>query len=168
MLTRRNFLLTSAFSLAAAPILKSTLASGAEQGATHMAFELPPLPYGFDALEPHIDAQTMQIHHDRHHGTYVTNLNGAIEKHPELGGKTVEELLGGLDSVPEDVRTVVRNNGGGHYNHSLFWQIMGPNGGGEPTGEIASAIDDAFGGFASFKDALTRAAVGQFGSGWGW
>src|SRR5437764_12743554 len=133
-----------------------------------MAFELPPLPYGFDALEPHIDAQTMQIHHDRHHGTYVTNLNGAIEKHPELGGKTVEELLGGLDSVPEDVRTVVRNNGGGHYNHSLFWQIMGPNGGGEPTGEIASAIDDAFGGFASFKDALTRAAVGQFGSGWGW
>jgi Fe-Mn family superoxide dismutase len=133
-----------------------------------MAFELPPLPYPFDALEPYIDAQTMQIHHDRHHGTYVTNLNGAIEKHPELASKTVEELLSDLASVPEDIRTVVRNNGGGHYNHSIFWQIMKPNGGGEPTGAVASAINSAFGDFASFKDTLSKAAVGQFGSGWAW
>ncbi|HKA50914.1 MAG TPA: superoxide dismutase [Candidatus Dormibacteraeota bacterium] len=133
-----------------------------------MAFTLPPLPYGFDALEPNIDAQTMEIHHDRHHGTYVTNLNGAVDKHPELGSRTIEALLSDLASVPEDVRTVVRNNGGGHYNHSVFWQIMGPNGGGDPTGDIAGAISEAFGDFASFKDALTKAAVGQFGSGWGW
>ena len=133
-----------------------------------MAFQLPPLPYDFSALEPHIDAQTMEIHHDRHHQTYVNNLNGAIEKHPELGDKSVEELLGDLGSVPEDIRTVVRNNGGGHFNHSIFWQIMGPNAGGEPSGQVASAIGEAFGDFASFKDALTKAAVGQFGSGWGW
>jgi superoxide dismutase, Fe-Mn family len=133
-----------------------------------MAFVLPPLPYAFDALEPHIDARTMEIHHDRHHGTYVNNLNGAIEKHPELGSKTIEELLGDLDAVPEDIRTVVRNNGGGHYNHSIFWQIMAPNAGGEPTGAIADAISDAFGDFATFKDTLSKAGIGQFGSGWGW
>ncbi len=133
-----------------------------------MAFELPPLPYGFDALEPIIDAQTMQIHHDRHHGTYVNNLNAAIEKHPELGGKSIEELLGNLDAVPEDIRTTVRNNGGGHLNHAIFWTIMKPNGGGEPSGAIAQAIDSAFGSFAAFKEALSAAAVGQFGSGWGW
>lgn len=133
-----------------------------------MAFTLPPLPYGFDALEPHIDARTMEIHHDRHHNTYVTNLNGAVDKHPELGERTVEDLLSNLAGVPEDVRTVVRNNGGGHYNHSIFWQIMGPGGGGDPTGDIADAINDAFGDFAGFKDTLTKAAVGQFGSGWGW
>lgn len=133
-----------------------------------MAFELPPLPYSFDALEPYIDAQTMEIHHDRHHATYVTNLNGAIEKHPELGARTIEALLSDLGSVPEDVRTVVRNHGGGHYNHSIFWEIMGPNGGGDPTGDIAGAISESFGDFASFKDVLTRTAVGQFGSGWGW
>ena len=132
-----------------------------------MAFELPPLPYSFDALEPYIDAQTMEIHHDRHHNTYVTNLNGAIEKHPELGARTIEALLSDLGSVPEDVRTVVRNNGGGHYNHSIFWEIMGPNGGGDPTGDIAGAISESFGDFAGFKDVLTRTAVGQFGSGWG-
>src|ERR1700730_9004397 len=108
-----------------------------------MAFELPELAYGFDALEPHIDARTMEIHHDRHHGTYVNNLNGAIEKHPELSGKSVEDLLGDLAGVPDDVRTVVRNNGGGHYNHSLFWEIMGPNGGGEPKGDGADARADA-------------------------
>src|ERR687883_439741 len=101
-----------------------------------MAFELPPLPYAFDALEPHIDAKTMEIHHGRHHQTYVNNLNGAIEKHPELGNKSVEELLKGISSVPEDIRTVVRNNGGGHANHSLFWEIMGPNSGGEPSGRL--------------------------------
>jgi Fe-Mn family superoxide dismutase len=133
-----------------------------------MPYELPPLPYAFDALEPHIDARTMEIHHDRHHATYVNNLNGAIEKHPELGNKSVEDLLRGINSVPEDVRTVVRNNGGGHANHSLFWQVMGPGGGGEPDGQLASAIKTAFGDFASFKDTLSKAAVGQFGSGWGW
>jgi Fe-Mn family superoxide dismutase len=110
----------------------------------------------------------MEIHHDRHHGTYVNNLNGAIEKHPELGSKTIEELLGDLDAIPEDIRTVVRNNGGGHYNHSIFWQIMAPNAGGEPTGAIADAISDAFGDFATFRDTLSKAGIGQFGSGWGW
>ena len=110
-----------------------------------MAFELPSLPYPPDALEPHIDAQTMEIHHGRHHQTYVNNLNGAIEKHPELGQKSVEELLRDINAVPEDIRTVVRNNGGGHANHSLFWQIMGPNAGGEPSGRLAEAIKSAFG-----------------------
>ena len=133
-----------------------------------MAFVLPPLPYAFDALEPHIDAQTMEIHHDRHHGTYVNNLNGAIEKHPELGDRSIGQLLGDLDAIPEDIRTVVRNNGGGHFNHSILWQIMAPGAGGEPTGAIGDAIGDAFGDFASFRDALSRAAIGQFGSGWGW
>src|SRR3981081_3475269 len=132
-----------------------------------MPFVLPPLPYGFDALEPHIDARTMEIHHDRHHATYVNNLNGAIEKHPELGDRTVEQLLADLDGVPEDIRTVVRNNGGGHLNHSIFWTIMKAGGGGEPTGDVADAIEDAFGDFASFKDAVSKAAIGQFGSGWG-
>ncbi|MDQ6898187.1 MAG: superoxide dismutase, partial [Candidatus Dormibacteraeota bacterium] len=125
-------------------------------------------PYPLDALEPHIDAQTMQIHHDKHHATYVNNLNGAIEKHPELAQKSIEELLGDLNAIPEDIRTVVRNNGGGHFNHSIFWTIMGPNAGGEPQGAAADAISQAFGDFASFKDAVTKAAVGQFGSGWGW
>ena len=133
-----------------------------------MAFELPALPYPFNALEPHIDAQTMEIHHDRHHATYVNNVNGALEKHPELGEKTIEQLLGDLGSVPEDVRTVVRNNGGGHFNHSIFWTLMGPNAGGEPTGKVADAINQAFGDFATFKDTLSKAAIGQFGSGWGW
>jgi Fe-Mn family superoxide dismutase len=133
-----------------------------------MAFELPPLPYAFNALEPHIDAQTMEIHHDRHHATYVNTLNGAIEKHPELGEKSIEELLGNLSGVPEDIRTVVRNHGGGHLNHSLFWTLMGPGGGGEPGGAVADAINQAFGDFATFKDTLSKAAIGQFGSGWGW
>ncbi|HEX6351114.1 MAG TPA: superoxide dismutase [Candidatus Dormibacteraeota bacterium] len=133
-----------------------------------MAFELPALPYPFNALEPHIDAQTMEIHHDRHHATYVNNLNGAVEKHPELGEKSVEELVADLNSVPDDVRTVVRNNGGGHLNHSIFWTIMGPGGGGEPSGKVAEAINSAFGDFATFKDTLSKAAIGQFGSGWGW
>ncbi len=130
--------------------------------------ELPKLPYAFDALEPHIDARTMEIHHGKHHATYVTNLNGAIDKHPELGGKSVEELLRGIDQVPEDVRTVVRNHGGGHANHSLFWQVMGPDGGGPPTGALAEALAAAFGSFESFKEKLTDAATKRFGSGWGW
>ncbi|HEY8760317.1 MAG TPA: superoxide dismutase [Candidatus Dormibacteraeota bacterium] len=133
-----------------------------------MAFALPPLPYEFGALEPHIDAQTMEIHHDRHHQAYINNVNAAIEKHPELGSKSIEDLLGDLNAIPEDIRTVVRNNGGGHYNHSLFWEIMGPNGGGEPTGAVGAAITSTFGDYATFKETLTKAAVGQFGSGWGW
>ena len=133
-----------------------------------MAFELPALPYSANALEPHIDARTMEIHHDKHHQTYVTNLNGAIEKHPELAGKSVEDLLRGLNEVPEDIRTVVRNHGGGHSNHSFFWTFMAPNGGGEPTGKAADAIKSAFGDFNAFKEQFTKAATGQFGSGWAW
>jgi Fe-Mn family superoxide dismutase len=130
--------------------------------------EVPPLPYPFDALEPHIDAQTMQIHHDKHHAAYVTNLNKALESHPDLQSKSVEDLLRGFNNVPEAIRTAVRNHGGGHANHSLFWQIMGPNGGGNPSGDLAAAIDRDFGSFQSLKEKLTNAAAGQFGSGWGW
>jgi Fe-Mn family superoxide dismutase len=133
-----------------------------------MAHQLPPLPYDATALEPHIDALTMQIHHGKHHAAYVNNLNAAIEKHPALQDKTAEELIKRLGDVPEDIRTVVRNNGGGHVNHSMFWQIMGPGKGGAPTGAIADAITGAFGSFDSFKDQLTKAAIGRFGSGWAW
>jgi Fe-Mn family superoxide dismutase len=133
-----------------------------------MAHELPPLPYKHDALEPHIDAQTMQIHHGKHHAAYVTNLNAALEKHPALQGKSVEELVKGISSVPEDIRTAVRNNGSGHINHTMFWQIMGPNAGGAPTGAIADAIAGAFGSFDAFKDLFSKAAMGRFGSGWAW
>ena len=133
-----------------------------------MAFELPPLPNPLDALEPHIDAQTMEIHHSGHHQTYINNLNAAIEKHPEWQGRDLEEILRDIDSVPEDIRTAVRNNGGGHSNHTLFWEIMGPNAGGEPQGELAQAIQQAFGGFQEFKQQLSQKAIGQFGSGWGW
>jgi superoxide dismutase, Fe-Mn family len=122
-----------------------------------MPFELPPLPYEYTALEPHIDEATMHFHHDNHHNTYVTNLNNAIAKHPELEGKSIEELLGNLDAVPEDIRTVVRNNGGGHWNHTFFWEIMGPNAGGEPTGALADAINAAFGSFAEFKEKFKAA-----------
>lgn len=131
-------------------------------------FKLPELPYAFDALEPHIDARTMEIHHGKHHAAYTNNLNAALEKHPQLQGKSIEELLGDIDSVPEDIRTAVRNNGGGYHNHALFWQIMGPNGGGEPTGELADAIRSAFGSFDELKQKVNAAATGQFGSGWGW
>ncbi|HEY1576388.1 MAG TPA: superoxide dismutase [Terracidiphilus sp.] len=133
-----------------------------------MAFELPPLPYDYAALEPTIDEATMKLHHDKHHQAYVTNLNGAVEKHPELGQKTPEELIKNLDSVSEDVRTVVRNNGGGHVNHTMFWQIMTPKGGGNPTGNIAAQIQQDFGGFEDFKKAFNDATAKQFGSGWGW
>jgi Fe-Mn family superoxide dismutase len=131
-------------------------------------FQVPALPYAFDALEPHIDARTMEIHHDKHHAAYVNNLNKALESHPDLQQKTVEELLRGIDSLPEGVRTAVRNNGGGHANHSLFWQMMGPGGGGQPSGALAGAIDQELGGIESFKQKLSAAATGQFGSGWGW
>jgi Fe-Mn family superoxide dismutase len=133
-----------------------------------VAYELPALPYGFDALEPHIDAQTMQIHHGKHHQAYVNNLNAALEKAPELQGKPVEDLIKDLNAIPESIRTAVRNNGGGHANHTLFWQIMGPNGGGAPTGAIADAINSSFGGFDSFKEQINKAGVGRFGSGWAW
>ena len=133
-----------------------------------MAHSLPPLPYATDALEPHIDKQTMEIHHGKHHNAYVTNLNAAIEKAPELASKSVEDLLKSINTVPEDIRTAVRNNGGGHANHTMFWQIMGPNAGGQPTGAIADAINAAFGGFDKFKEEFKKAAVGRFGSGWAW
>src|SRR5213594_662211 len=133
-----------------------------------MAHTLPPLPYAFDALEPHIDKQTMEIHHGKHHNAYVTNLNAALEKHPGLQSKTVEDLLRDLSSVPEDIRTAVRNNGGGHPNHTMFWQIMGPKAGGAPTGAIADAINSSFGGFDKFKEEVKKAGVGRFGSGWAW
>jgi Fe-Mn family superoxide dismutase len=133
-----------------------------------MAFELPSLPYAYDALEPYIDAMTMEIHQSKHHNAYVTNLNAALDKHPELAGKSLEELVANIDSVPEDIRTAVRNNGGGHFNHSLFWQVMSPKGGGEPTGELANAIAAGFGDFASFKTTFSQAAIGRFGSGWAW
>ncbi|OJV43817.1 MAG: superoxide dismutase [Acidobacteriales bacterium 59-55] len=133
-----------------------------------MAYELPPLPYDYAALEPYIDEATMKLHHDKHHQAYVTNLNGAVEKHPELGKKTPEELLKDLASVPEDVRTTVRNNGGGHVNHTMFWQIMKPKGGGEPSGAIAQQIKADFGSFEDFKKQFNEATAKQFGSGWGW
>ena len=133
-----------------------------------MSHELPPLPYAYNALEPHIDELTMQIHHDRHHGTYVNNLNSALEGHPDLQAKNLEDLLSSLDSVPESIRTAVRNNGGGHANHSMFWEIMNPNGGGQPTGSLADAINEQFGGFDQFKEAFAKAATGRFGSGWAW
>jgi superoxide dismutase, Fe-Mn family len=133
-----------------------------------MAHSLPPLPYAFDALEPSIDAQTMQIHHGKHHQAYVNNLNAALEKAPELADKSVEDLVANLNAVPEAVRTAVRNNGGGHWNHSFFWTIMGPNAGGDPSGALAAAIDRAFGGFAKLKEQFNAAATGRFGSGWAW
>lgn len=133
-----------------------------------MTYTLPDLPYAYDALEPYIDVETMHLHHDKHHNTYVTNLNAAIDKHPELGEKSVEELIADMDGIPEDIRTAVRNNGGGHANHSFFWEIMAPNAGGAPTGDIKEAIDATFGSFDGLKDAFKTAATGRFGSGWAW
>ncbi|MGE7605524.1 superoxide dismutase SodA [Peribacillus frigoritolerans] len=133
-----------------------------------MAFELPQLPYAYDALEPHIDKETMNIHHTKHHNTYVTNLNNALEGNQELLSKSVEEIVANLEAVPEAVRTAVRNNGGGHANHTLFWEILSPNGGGQPTGELADAITSKFGSFDSFKEEFAKAATTRFGSGWAW
>lgn len=132
-----------------------------------MAYELPALPYAFDALEPHIDAQTMEIHHDRHHGTYVQKVNDALQG-TDLESLSIEELMKNLDRVPENKRTAVRNNGGGHCNHSFFWKIMGPNGGGQPTGAVADAINSAFGSFDALKEEFNTAAANRFGSGWAW
>jgi Fe-Mn family superoxide dismutase len=133
-----------------------------------VAIELPKLPYDYAALEPTIDEATMKLHHDKHHQAYITKLNGAIEKHPELGTKDPEDLLRDLASVPDDVRGVVRNNGGGHVNHTMFWEIMKPGGGGEPTGKIAEKIKEDFGSFEDFKTKFNEAGVNQFGSGWAW
>jgi Fe-Mn family superoxide dismutase len=133
-----------------------------------MAFELPKLAYAYDALEPYIDARTMEIHHSKHHNTYVTNLNAAVDKTPELAGKSLEAMLGDLNAVPEGVRTAIRNHGGGTYNHNIFWQIMGPKAGGAPKGELAKAIDASFTSFDNFKAEFEKAAMGRFGSGWAW
>lgn len=133
-----------------------------------MAYELPPLPYPNNALEPHIDEQTMMIHHDRHHAAYVNNANAALEGHPELAAKSVEDLLRNIDSVPESIRTAIRNNAGGHANHTLFWEVMTPGGASAPSGELAAAIDKAFGSFDAFKEQFAKAAATRFGSGWAW
>jgi Fe-Mn family superoxide dismutase len=174
MMTRRQAIKSAAFVtavVATAPRtfgeelkLTQPLISNAPTGP----FTLPPLPYAFDALEPHIDAQTMQIHHDKHHAAYVANLNKAIAEHPELRSNSVDSLLKALVAVPENIRTAVRNQGGGHSNHSLFWQMMKKGGGGQPAGELAHAIDATFKSFSAFKDEFTKAALGQFGSGWAW
>ncbi|SHN11653.1 superoxide dismutase SodA [Gracilibacillus kekensis] len=131
-------------------------------------FTLPDLPYGYDALEPHIDKETMNIHHTKHHNTYVTKLNAALEGHDDLANKSIEDILANLDSVPENIRTAVRNNGGGHANHSLFWTLLSPNGGGAPSGELADQINSAFGSFDKFKEDFAAAGAGRFGSGWAW
>ena len=131
-------------------------------------YTLPPLPYDFGALEPHIDARTMEIHHGKHHQAYINNVNAALKDHPDHQGKPIEQLIAGLDALPEGIRTAVRNNGGGHANHSLFWQIMKPQGGGEPTGALAQAITSELGGFAAFKEAFSKAGATRFGSGWAW
>lgn len=133
-----------------------------------MAYQLPPLPYPANALEPHIDEETMNIHHGKHHAAYVNNLNAALEGHPELQGKSIEELISDMDAIPESIRTAVRNNGGGHANHSLFWEVIGPNGGGAPSGELAEAINSAFGSFDAFKEQFAQAGATRFGSGWAW
>lgn len=168
MMTRRQAIKTTALIATAAAVVPDAIAQGRLSGGPYQPFSLPPLPYPADALEPHLDAQTMEIHHGRHHKAYVDNLNKAIIEFPDYARKPIEELVRDLNSVPEKIRTIVRNNGGGHYNHALFWQMMKKNGGGEPKGELAKAIDSAFGNFAAFKDGFAKAGLGQFGSGWAW
>jgi Fe-Mn family superoxide dismutase len=181
MMTRRQALKTTALASAAITILPGAIAqtnSTAPAAAPSGPFTLPPLPYAYDALEPFIDAETMHIHHDKHHAAYVANLNKALAEWPGAFGiifrerlspeECLQRWLKDLNSVPENIRTAVRNNGGGHYNHSLFWQMMRKNGGGEPTGELAKAIDSSFGSFTTFQEKFSKAALGQFGSGWAW
>ncbi len=170
-MTRRQAIKTTALASAALATLPGAIGqtnSTTPAAAATGPFTLPPLPYAYDALEPHIDAQTMQIHHDKHHATYVANLNKAVSQMPSDKAMSIENLLKDLNSVPESARTAVRNQGGGHYNHSLFWQMMKKGGGGEPMGELAKAIDTSFSSFSTFKDNFTKAALGQFGSGWAW
>lgn len=169
-LTRRNFML-SAGAVAAASTLGGSIGFAQSAIAATGAggtYSLPDLPYAYNALEPQIDAETMKIHHTKHHQAYVNNLNAALASHPDLRSKTLVQLLQNLDQVPEDIRTAVRNNGGGHYNHTLFWNTMGKGKGGAPTGELAQAIADSFGGFPAFKEKFAQAAARQFGSGWAW
>ena len=168
MMTRREALKTTTFLTAAAVVLPQTLAQAQSTSTAATPFTLPPLPYATDALEPHIDARTMEIHHDKHHAGYVANLNKAVAEFPDLARKSVEDLLKDLDAVPEKVRTAVRNNGGGHCNHSLFWQMMKQDGGGEPKGKLAQAIESNFGSLSTFKERFGKAGLGQFGSGWAW
>ncbi|MBF2014844.1 MAG: superoxide dismutase [Rivularia sp. T60_A2020_040] len=172
-LKRRHFLYllgvgVSTFALETSALAdqKSSTSTIAQNGSD--AVQLPPLPYDYKALEPHIDARTMEFHHDKHHAAYVKNLNAALNKHPELKQKNVEELLVNLNSVPVDIRNTVRNNGGGHVNHSMFWKIMKPNGGGEPNGAIATAIQKDFGSFSNLKKQFNEAGAKRFGSGWAW
>ncbi|WP_017651914.1 superoxide dismutase [Fortiea contorta] len=176
-INRRHFLFllaagTSSFALDACALAQTSPAGNSSSPSTTPeaagVIKLPPLPYPYEALEPHIDAKTMQFHHDKHHAAYIKNLNAALDKHPELKNRSVEELLRKLDRVPEDIRKTVRNNGGGHVNHTMFWEIMKPNGGGEPTGEIANAINQNFGSFAAFKKQFNEAGASRFGSGWVW
>jgi len=175
MMTRRQALRTTALAsavCATATTLRTARAQSSAGAAPASGvtgpFTLPPLPYAFDALEPHIDALTMQIHHDKHHAAYVTNLNKAVADFPEVGKKGVEESLRNLNAVPEMIRAAVRNQGGGHYNHTLFWQMMKKDGGGGPSGELLKGVEKRFGSFTACKDELTKAALGQFGSGWAW
>ena len=167
ILTRRDALRASGLGLAAVAGLRASDLFASALPAED-AFTLPKLPYAYDALEPSIDARTMEIHHDKHHASYVKNLNEAVAKAPALKGKSVADLLADLSAVPEAVRTAVRNNGGGHANHSLFWVVMDPKGGGEPSGALAKAIDGQLGGFAKFKEDFSKAAATRFGSGWAW
>ncbi|HEY9808013.1 MAG TPA: superoxide dismutase [Halomicronema sp.] len=178
-LNRRNFLFITGASVAAVTagacnalgnsrVVSKNSSTPTQIAQNTGAFELAPLPYAFNALEPHIDARTMEFHHDKHHAAYVKNLNDAITKHPELKGKTAEELVRDINKIPEDIRTSVRNNGGGHVNHTMFWEIMSPNGGGEPTGAIADAIKQSFGSFDNFKKQFNDAGAKRFGSGWAW
>jgi superoxide dismutase, Fe-Mn family len=168
MMTRSQALTTTLAAAVAGVALPTLRAQAAQPPTAAGPFALPALPYAFDALEPHIDARTMEIHHGRHHAGYVNNLNAALAPHTDLQKKSIEELLRGLGDLPESIQTAVRNNGGGHYNHALFWQIMSAKGGGEPKGALAAAIDRDLGGFPAFKDAFSKAALGQFGSGWAW
>lgn len=165
---RRRFLQRAGATACVATFGASALHPSAFAQAAAAGFTLPPLPYAYNALEPSIDEETMKIHHDKHHQAYITNLNTALQAHPALQSKSIESLLKDLDKLPEDIRKAVRNNGGGHYNHTLFWTIMGPSKGGEPTGELAQVITAAFGSFSNFKEAFTKAAVTNFGSGWAW
>lgn len=168
MMTRRDALKKTALSAAAVSLVTLPETNFAQAAAPTGPFKLPPLPYALDALEPHIDAKTMEIHHGRHHQAYVTNLNKAVATDAKLAGTSLDELIRHLDEVPEAVRAAVRNNGGGHYNHSLFWQTMKKGGGGAPKGALGSAIEKTFGSFEKFKTAFSDAAMKQFGSGWAW
>ena len=172
MMNRRDALKSFALASAAAVGSRWITPAGATQPVAPAAgaepFVLPPLPFAADALEPHVDALTMQIHHGKHHAAYIANLNKAVAAHPELAARSVEDMIRNLDTLPEDIRTTVRNNGGGHANHSLFWKCLSPKGGGQPQGDLRDALAASFGSFAAFQEALTKAALGQFGSGWAW